>query len=168
MITVKRLNNAIDRMECDATLVLAPEEILEVMKLARDVRIIAQRSLPGFLEYAEEAAQIVATWPEWKKAGADVTKFQDLLPEMSAELFQRNALAANAVLERGGVLTPEERHESDMYIMSARFHEWNRMLYPLYSIVLSAQADVIEGIGWADCDGVDGRPYRPGHKVRVS
>ena len=140
------------------------------MKLARDVRIIAQRSLPGFLAHAEEAADIVAKWPEWKKAGADILKFQELQPEMTTELFWRNALAANAALERAGVITAGERHESDlpMISISARFHEWNRMMYPLYSIVLSQQADAIEGIGWADCDGVDGRPLNPGHKVRVS
>lgn len=168
MITVKRLNNAIDRMECDATLVLSPEEILEVMKLARDVRIIAQRSLPGFLDHAEEAANIVAKWPDWKKAGADVIKFQDFLPVMSSELFNRNALAANAMLERGGVLTPEERHESDMQIISSRVHEWNRMIYPIYSIIPSQQANEVKGVIWADCDGVDGRPLNPGYKVRVS
>lgn len=172
MITVKRLNNAIDKMECDATLILSPEEMLEVMKLARDVRIIAQRSLPGFLAHAEEAANIVAKWPEWKRAGADILKFQELQPEMTTELFWRNALSANAALERAGVINARERHESDTEIIrgsvDARVRKLNQILYPIGVTYPAQHADAIEGIGWEDCDGVDGRPLNPGYKVRVS
>ncbi len=42
MVTIKRLNNAIDKLEFDATLVLAPEEILWALKTARQSLINAE------------------------------------------------------------------------------------------------------------------------------
>jgi len=127
MITVKRLNNAIDKMECDATLILSPEEILWALKTAR----------------------------------------QSLL---NIQIESRDkALAANAALERAGVLTPRERHEFDMVVVTDHWTKQNMQaaLYPIGSFCPGILAERLTSLKWEICDGKDGRPDNPGNWVRV-
>ena len=133
MITLKRLNNAIDKLEFDATLILAPEEILEVLKTAR------QSILNAALESSEKA------------------------------------LKANECLERAGVITPLERHESDVrhemdmaFIRNSSAAQLASLLYPVGAYVPKQLAERFGNLAWKECDGLDGRPDVPGYWVRTS